>query len=267
MKFKFFLALILLFALPAKAQERKDGPLDLTEYTDITEHLNTFVDTSLEFTNQDGEKKPLKDFFIPNRPTIITPVYFNCPNLCTFTLNGTLKMLNEIKLKLGDDFNVMSISIDPTEGPELSLVKANNYYKEMTKPERGKAGWLFMTGQAENVTKLMNQLGFSYQKDGPDYIHTAAIMVLTPKGKISRYFYGVEYKPKDVKFSLVEASKGKIGSTLDKVLLNCFTFDPTLGKYTPQIWKITRIFCIGFSILVAVLIIVLKLKERKEPHV
>lgn len=228
------------------------------------ERLNENVNLDLEFTTQNGKRTALRELLAEGRPAIITPVYYGCPNLCTLTLNGTLKMLQGLSesLNLGKDYTVLTVSIDPDETAELAREKAENYYSELGDPAAGRAGWHFLTGQEENIKQLMQQLGFIYEKDGSEYMHTAAIMVISPLGKISRYLYGVEYPPATVKYSLVEAAQGRIGSSLDRVFLYCFSYDPTTGQYTPVIMNLVRVVGLGVLALLTLTLAALKLKER-----
>jgi protein SCO1/2 len=229
---------------PASATEHPD---EVPVKAQIDQHVGSKVDLNLQFTDDNGKTAALKDFIRPDRPTIIAPVYYRCPGLCTLTLNGVVDALNHIDdLKLGDDYNLLAVSFNPEETPELAKAKAANYYPHLNFPERGQNFWRFLVGSAENVSTLMKQIGFNYQKDEMDngqFMHSAVILVLSPDGTISRYFGGVVYPPKDLRLSLVDASQGKIGGVFDLVVLYCFHFDPTKGKYTLYIMGLTKLIC------------------------
>lgn len=255
------LLLLITSAVPAYAT---DKPKEVPTKATIIERLNEKTNLDLAFTDQHGQQIHLSDLIIEGRPAIITPVYYRCPNLCSLTLNGTVKMLKELiqELELGKDFSVITVSINPREKPKLAATKAENYYKELGNVEAGRAGWHFLTGSEENIKQLMDQLGFVYAEDGKEFLHTAAIMIVSPLGKISRYLYGVEYPPPIVKYSLVEAAQGRIGSTIDRVFLYCFSYDPTKGQYTPIVMNIIRAVCFAIVGLLVLVLGTLKLKER-----
>ncbi len=222
-----------------------EQPELIPDETKIIEHLDTTVDLSLEFTDKNGSSVTLKDLMIPGRPLIITPVYFLCPHLCTFTLNGLVDALNNLDLELGKDFAIASFSINPKEDSKLAQQKAKTYYEALNNPENAPQAWHFITTQnQETITKLTQQLGFSYRSDGKEFAHSSVMMVLSPQGKISRYIYGVKHKPKNFRLALVEASEGKIGTTLDKVFLYCFRFDPTKGKYSLAVFNVARVVAV-----------------------
>lgn len=221
----------------------------------IDQRLNEQLDLGLRFRGIDGSEKPLREWMLAGRPLIIAPVYYECPRLCSLTLNGVSKLLNELDLKLGTDYNVLAITFNPKEGVDLAKAKADNYFKTLTKPELGPAGWNFLTGEDSPIATIMAQLGFRFRPDGKDFIHAAGIMLVTPEGRVSRYFTGVDFPTREVRYSLIEASMGKIGSITDHVFLYCFRFDPTKGKYSLVIWNVTRAICaIGVLALVALLI-------------
>jgi len=229
----------------------------------IEEHLDQQVDLELEFIDTNGSAVPLRSLIRPNRPALIVPVYYRCPRLCSFTLNGMLEAVNGMDLELGADYSIITFSINPREGPALAKAKAQNYFGELTEPSAGPQGWHFLTGTTEAITRLTDQLGFKFKEDQGEYSHSAAFMILTPGGRISRYFYGVKYPARDVRYSLIEAAQGRIGTTLDKVFLYCFRYDDNQARYTPLIWNITRLICLGFALLLLLLLGWLRLKERR----
>jgi protein SCO1/2 len=213
------------------------------------QRLGETLPTELEFVDEDGRTVRLGDLFAA-RPTVLTFVYYECPMLCTLTLNGLAKSLDVVDFDVGDAFDVVVVSIDPGEGPaEATAAKAETvkrYGREATAP-----GWHFLTGDQASITRLAEAAGFNYTylPESDEYAHTSGILLVTPEGRLSKYFYGIEFPPKDVRLALVEASDDKIGTVVDQVLLYCFRFDPQLGKYTAATMRILRlvggIFALG----------------------
>jgi protein SCO1/2 len=257
------LAACALFALPGAAAAESD-PVALQNAATVTEQLDKFVDLSLPFADQSGKTRPLREFLLPKRPAIITPVYYGCDRVCTYTLNATLKLLNSLDLRLGSDFTVVTFTINPEENFELAARKAFNYYEQLKDPEAGRQGWHFLTNSGESSAKLAAQLGFGFKRDGRDFSHPAVVMVLTPEGKVARYFYGVDYPEKDVRFALVEASKGRIGSTVDKILLYCFRFDHLSGKYSLAIRNLTQAVSLAVVLGLGAVLVTLRVKEKRR---
>lgn len=244
-------ALALLLPLSATHTAKAvEDPGELKEKIGIEEHLDQIIDLELTLTNRFGEPVVLGELIPENRPAIFVPVYYSCPRLCGLTLGGISDLINALDLALGDEYVVITFTIDPSESSELAMKKSDEFFARLDEPEAGLRGWSFLTGSNSAVSKLATQLGFLYQEDRGEFAHTAAFMIITPDGRISRYFYGVEYKPRDVRFALVEAAKGRIGSTIDKVLLYCFRYDHLTGQYSLLIWNIVRVICIGFAIIV-----------------
>ena len=208
------------------------------------------LDMELVFTTSNGESKKLKEIVDPNKPIIITPVYYDCPRLCGLLLNGFMKLTQEMDLKMGLDYQVLTISFDDTEQPSLAQKRANEYYTEAKlSPEQSNA-WHFLVGNKENVTKLMSQIGFRYFKEDEEFAHSAVIIVLTPQGEISQYFTGIEFSPWDARLAIIEASQGKIGSLVDHILLFCFRYDHKQGKYT---WAVSNFLKAGGTVTLLVL--------------
>jgi protein SCO1/2 len=201
----------------------------------IDQHLDAQLPLDATFTDDYGKTIKLGDIFGPDRkkPAILVMVYYECPVLCNMVLNDMLRSLNGIpSLAVGADFDVVAVSIDPSETPELAAKKKRAYLKEYG--HRGyPTGWHFLVGTDENVKKVAETVGFKYRYDEKqqEYIHASGIMVVTPTGHLSRYFYGIDYSPKDLRLSLVEASANEIGGLADAVLLYCFHYDPSTGRY------------------------------------
>jgi protein SCO1 len=228
----FTLLLFLSVSLPARSQTTNTVPLPL-QGVGIEEQVGKSVDLSLEFTNEKGYQEPLKDFFKPGRPVLLNLVYYNCPMLCNLLLNGQVDVLRKIPWTPGDQYEIVTVTINPSETFDLAQRKKQTYLAGLEKPEAA-AHWHFLTDYAGNSKKLADQLGFHYKWDPrqQQYAHTAAIMFLSPSGMISRYLYGIRFKPLDVRLAATEASQGKGQLSVDRILLFCYHYDPKAGSYT-----------------------------------
>ena len=197
----------------------------------IEQRLDQQVPLDLTFLDESGASVRLADL-LGERPVILSLVYYECPMLCTQVLNGLLRSLRVVSLDLGEDFDVLTVSIDPRETAKLAAAKKQEYVGSYGRAGAA-AGWHFLTGSQDQITRLAEAVGFRYEYDEEtgQYIHATGIMVLTPAGKLARYFYGVEYSPKDLRFGLIEAAEERIGSAVDQVLLLCYQYDPATGKY------------------------------------
>jgi protein SCO1 len=207
----------------------------------IDQKLDTQVPLDLVFRDEAGQQVTLGKY-VNEKPVILTLVYYGCPGLCTIVLNDVEKSLQALKLNIGESFEVISVSFDPTEKPELAAKKKREYVKRHRRPGV-EQGWHFLTGDEASIRALTQAVGFRYTWDEAQkqYVHPGGIIVLTPGGKISRYFFGIDYAPRDVQLSLVEASGGKIGSPVDKAMLYCFQFNPHTGRYTFWVMNAVRI--------------------------
>ena len=205
----------------------------------LEQHLNQRLPLYLEFRDDDGRSIQLSSYF-NRKPVILALVYYQCPMLCTQILNGLVRGLDGISLESGKDFEVVAVSIDPTEQPELARRKKQEYLRRYGKTS---AGWHFLTGQEAEIKGLARAVGFRYAYDprSRQYAHASAIMLLTPDGRLSRYFYGIDYEPRDLRLGLVEASQNRIGSPADQLLLFCYHYDPKNGKYSAAVMNIIRL--------------------------
>ena len=208
----------------------------------VDQKLDQQIDLSLPFVDENGEEVRLGEFFGTGRPVILTLVYYGCPMLCGQILEGTTRALKEMDLSIRDDYTLVSISFDHTEEPDLARKKKGTYVRRMNR-EGTEEGWNFLVSDSQSVAKLAEQVGFKYFKDeaSNQYGHSSVIIVLTPKGKVSRYFFGVVYDATDLQLGLVEASEEKIGSVADELLLLCFQYNPETGKYGFAIMGAVRI--------------------------
>lgn len=256
----FLCALLLSFSNSTWAIER---PADELPKLDLSSKLGSKVDLELQFTKSDGKKVALKELFLPNRPVILVPVYYECPRLCGLLLNGVTTLLNALNLKLGTDLSVIVLSFNSAEGVDLAAKRAEKYRTLLTQPAGDPQAWHFLVGDQASIQPLMQQIGFEFKKDSTEYAHTALLTLLTPRGEISQYFTGIEFPAWDVRLALVEASKGAIGSPIDHAFLFCFRFDALLGRYT---WAVSGLLKIGGALTLALLgylVIGLLRRERR----
>ena len=207
----------------------------------IEQKLNNQIPLDLLFRDEDGKEVQLKNYF-GKRPAVLALVYYRCPMLCTMTLNSMSAAFKPQKLEIGRDFDVITVSFDPRETYELAAAKKRTYVKEYGRAGAA-TGWHFLTGDEQSIKKLADSCGFNffYDPKTDQFGHASAIMLLTPDGKISRYFYGLEYSPNDLRLGLIEAGGGKIGSKTDQLLLLCYQYDPTTGRYGLAIMRAVRI--------------------------
>lgn len=208
----------------------------------ITEYLDALIPLDLPFVDANGNDVLLSDYFDGEKPIILTLNYYRCPMLCSLILNGLTTGMSEMEWSLGQEFDVITVSINPDEGPALALTNKNGYVGHYDR-EGADNGWHFLTGKQENITALADALGFGYVIDDKtgEFLHTATIMFITPDGRISKYMNDTQFARQDLRFALIEASEGRIGSALDMLLLfNCFQYDPERNSYTPNAWKLMR---------------------------
>jgi protein SCO1/2 len=200
----------------------------------IAEHLGGAVSIQdLQFNNEKGEAVKLSSYFRKGHPVLLTLVYYQCPNLCGFLLNGLVTSLKSLDWTPGKQFDIVTVSINPKEGPALASAKKSAIIGSYGKPEAAE-GWHFLTGDEAQIRRLADQVGFGYHYDDKElqYAHSSVIFALTPEGKISRYLYGIEFPQKDLRLAMLEASDGKIGTVVDRLLLFCYHYDPKTGKYS-----------------------------------
>lgn len=228
----------------------------------VEEHLNEQLAGDVTLINQQGEAVKLKDLI--DKPTIINMVYYECPGICSPLMNGISDFVGQLNLEIGKDYQVLTVSFDHTEGTELASRKHTNYMKQIDK-EIDETGWTFYTADSADIRELTESIGFKFMKTSDDlFAHSSTLVVTSPKGKITRYLNGTYFLPFEVKMSVVEASKGKVGSTINRVLQYCYNYDPTGQKYVLNITKITGTFMMFVAVIVF-LVLVLKSRKKKQP--
>ncbi len=244
-----------------QADRAEKLPPKLTD-VGITEHRDAQVPLDLTFRDEDGKEVRLGSYFDGRRPVILNPVYYGCPMLCGLVMNGLADAIKQMPWKPGDQYTVVTFSIDPRETPTLARLKKENYVKQVGDPAVA-AGWHFLTGREPEIVAATGAVGFGYRWDEEtqQFAHATAIIVCTPDGRVSRYLYGVEFPPKTLRLSLVEASEGKIGSPLDQITLFCFHYDQQEGRYALAAANVMKA---GGLLTLAVLAAILVFFWRRE---
>lgn len=214
---------------------------DILKGVNIEQKLNSQLPLDAVFRDENGETVQLKKYF-NTRPVVLALVYYECPMLCTQILNGVVRTAQSMTLTPGKDYDVVVISFDPKETPAMAMAKKTNYMKKFGRPETAD-GWHFLTGATPSIDRVTDAVGFRYKWDPSlaAYAHASAVYVLTPEGRLSKYFYGISYSATDMRFGLIEASHNKIGTAVDALLLFCCQFDPHAGKYTLAIFGVLRL--------------------------
>jgi protein SCO1/2 len=216
----------------------------------IEQKLNAPIPLSLLFTDEEGRRVQLKDYF-GKRPVILSFVYYDCPMLCTMVLNGLVRGLRPLSVNPGSDFEIVTVSFDPRETAPLAAAKKRMYLNSYRRPSAAQ-GWHFLTGDDPSIRALTHAAGFNYHWDesSQQFAHASGIMIVTPDGRMSRYFYGIEFSGRDLRLGLIDASAGKIGTVADQVLLYCFHYDPATGKYGVAIMNVMRLAGLATLLLV-----------------
>ena len=207
----------------------------------LDQRLNAQLPLDLTFTDESGNPVRLREYF-GTKPVILSLAYYECPMLCSLVINGVIRTLRTLSFSAGNEFNVLTISFNPKDTPKMAAIKKQTSLQSYNRAG-AETGWHFLTGNEATIKQLTQVIGFRYRYDPErkEYAHPSGIMVLTPEGRISRYFYGVEYAPRDVRLGLIEAASGKIGSPVDQLLLLCYHYDPATGKYGVVITRSLRL--------------------------
>jgi protein SCO1/2 len=229
----------------------------------IDQKLNAQLPLDLKFKDENGNEVRLGNYF-GKKPVVVSLVYYSCPMLCNQILNGMVTAFKVMAFKPGEEFEVVTVSFDPREKPALAAAKKNTYVNYLPEAKRAgaNAGWHFLTGDEENIKHLTDAIGFRYHFDEAtnQFAHGSAIYLATPEGRLSHYFYGIEYAPRDLRLGLIEAADNKIGSPVDQLLLYCYHYDPATGKYGAAVMNIVRLA--GVVTLVAIIAMLFLLRRR-----
>jgi len=268
--------LILLFALIVSANfafsyEPKvqtvtstDLPVEM-ENVGIKEKLGHKLDLNLSFTDSDGSTVRLKDFFDGKTPVIISPVYFSCPGLCNFHLNGLTEGLKGLDWTIGNQFKVLSISFDSKETPEVAAKKKTNYLNVYGRADAGN-GWHFLTGDGQNVKAFTSQVGFGYKwiEEKKEWSHASAAIIVSPDGTLTRYLPGIMFQPKDLRLAINEATQGKVGTFVDALVLYCFQYNPHVSQYTIYAFNLVKLAAALMVVVLLIWLIPVWRRARKE---
>jgi protein SCO1/2 len=256
----FLISLLILIASNSYAIEKPGDELDSVF---VRDSIGTQVPLDLTFQDSAGKTVQLADYFKTNRPVVIVPAYYRCPRLCGLVMGGVRRLINGLSLKLGQDYQIVTVSFDDSETPAMAAKKAEEFQTTL-RAEAAPEAWRFLVGKSDQISKLMTALGFKYLKDQGEFAHSAAVYVLTPTGIVSQYFSGIDFDSEDFRLSIIEASQGVLGSALDHILLYCYRFDPTKGKYTIAVLNLARVVSIGTFLILAFLVIRLLHQEKRR---
>lgn len=248
----------------AGAQVIKDDVAEL-KGIDVIEHLGEIIDLDLNFTDETGAEVRLDDYFGNEKPVLLILGYYECPMLCNLVANGVTESIKKMGWLPGEKFQMVTVSINPDEGSPLAMAKKKNYLESL-KMNPDDSGWVFLTGEQSQSVALAEAVGFKYYYDESQkqYAHPAVVFILSENGKITRYLYGLEYKPNDLKLALLEASEGKIGSTVDRLILYCFHYDPDANGYVVFAGNLMRLGGVVIMICLSLFLGGLWLKERRR---
>jgi len=273
MKNGVLIALALLLSLPAMGQGVLEAPAAPPanmrppglKHVGIEQHLDEQIPLNLAFKDENGKSVQLGDYF-GKRPVVLSLVYFRCPMLCGQLLEGLESTLRVIDFDPGKQFDVITVSFDPSDTPAVAAAKKAEIMARYKRPSAA-GGWHFLTGSQESIDALTKAVGFEYQYDKrtDQFAHATAIMVLTPGGKLTQYYYGIEFPPKDLRLGLIQASQNKIGTVVDQVLLYCYHYDPDAGRYSALIGRVLQVAG-GITILVlgGFILVMFRLESRPK---
>jgi len=255
-------AVLALLASDARAQGR-----DILREIGFDQRLGAALPLEAAFRDEGGQVAPLGRYF-GSRPVVLSLVYYDCPMLCTLSLNGLVSALDVLPFAPGRDFELITVSFAPTEGPALAAAKKAAYLKRYHR-EGAAAGWHFLTGDADAIRRLTEAVGFRYAWDAEtrQYAHAAGVVVATPDGRVSRYLYGIEYAPKDLRLAVVESSAGRVGSLVDQALLFCYHYDPVRGRYGATVMGLVRAGGLLTVLGLGGFVLTMLRRERRGAHV
>ncbi len=228
-------------------QESKDPEIG------VVEHLNDFLPTDIYVVGEDSQKVVLTDLI--DKPTILNFVYFRCPGICSPLMEGIAEVMDRSDLVPGEDYQVLTISFDPSEGLDLAHRKKTNYLNLINNKDQIAKGWKFFVSDSASIAKATNAVGFKYKRTGNDFLHAASITVISPNGKITRYLNGLYFLPFEWKMAIIEASKGKSGPTINKILQFCYSYDPVGQTYVLNVTKVAGILILFFAVVIFLFLI------------
>ena len=265
-------ALLMLISLavlssPIHVQAQLNREPEALQDVDIIEHLGETIPLDARFATSKGDSITIGDLLEEGKPVILNPLYYECPMLCGLVIDGVLNVTNQLVWNPGEDYIIISFSIDPSEDYALAAEHKERYYSQLNKPQP-ENGWYFLTGNKSNIDKMITAVGFEVNEieDTGEFAHTAAIMMLSPEGVITRYLYGIQYNEFDVRSGLYESADGKIGNTLNKVIMYCYQYDPDTNSYAPVAINIMKIGGLATLIILGIFLGLLWLREKGLKH-
>ncbi len=238
---------------------------EVLKQVNIEQRLGNRIPLDLKFRDESGREVRLAEYFAKGKPVALTLVYYECPMLCSQVLNGAVGAFQGLQFTAGREFEVVTVSFDPREGPDLAARKKETYLNRYKREGAGQ-GWHFLTGDEASIKALADAVGFRYAWDeqSQQFAHASAIMVATPQGRLSHYFYGIDYAPRDLRLALVEASEGKVGSPVDALMLFCYHYDPAAGRFAPVMGVLRVAGVLTVAGVVALLLYLRRLTKRRE---
>lgn len=256
-----FVLLYTIAAVPLMAQSLTDDQLSRISFDQM---LNAQISLDLQFRNESGKAVTLRNYF-DHKPVVLVLGYYQCPMLCTLTFNGMVESMNDMKWSIGKQFNVVHVSINPNETSELAAAKKKTYLRQYGRSGAA-AGWHFLTGDEPNIRKLADEVGFHYAYDPTvkQYAHPSGLIILTPEGKVSKYFFGVSFSAPQLFAALQNASERQVGSPIERLVLLCFHYSPIRGKYGALIMTVLRIFAAATLAGMAWFAFVMFRREQKQ---
>jgi len=242
------------------------APSPLLKKIGINQKMGAQVPVDLSFTDEAGQEVTLRRYL--GKPVVLALVYYQCPSLCNMILNGVLQSVKNLEISAGNQYEVVAVSFDPRETPRMAAAKKQTYLNEYRRPGT-EQGWHFLTGPESSSKALAESVGFRYVYDAltNQYAHGSAIMILTPAGRVARYFYGINYPARDVRLGIVEASDEKIGTATDEVLLYCFRYDPATGRYAMVVMNVLRLAGLVTLGVLSTFMIVMFRRDSRLPRV
>ena len=228
----------------------------------FTEHTGDLLPEDVMLINENDSLVAFGDLI--DKPTVLTFVYYDCPGICTPLLNELAELVDQMNLELGSDYQIITVSFDPSEPTRLARQKKRNIISTIKKQDQARKGWEFFTADSAQVKKLTNAAGFHYKPQGTEYVHSGGFIAVSPQGKITRYFRGISFLPFELKMSMIEASKGEVGPPVNKMLQYCFAYDPKGQTYVADITKISGIVILFFAVLMLLVLIIRSRVKRKK---
>ncbi|WP_069133286.1 SCO family protein [Rhodohalobacter halophilus] len=260
-----WISVFFIFSTISVSAQLNQAKPQILEEIGVDEKLGDTIPLDLKFANSEGDSVRLGDLIEEGKPVLLNPLYYECPTLCILVLDAVYKVVEQLAWSPGDDYTIISFSIDPEEGPEVATQNKASYLRSLDRP-RADEGWHFLTGNEEEIKQLTDAIGFRYKYDEQtgEYVHLASIMMLSPEGVITRYLYGATFKEFDLRNALYEAAEGNIGSAMDKVIMYCFTYDPSSQSYVPVAMNIMKLGGLATVIILGIFLGIFWRRERRS---